>query len=550
MLFAMRFKKFAFIATVSAACFSGLSAQYGLAADSALTFEKLVEYLDLEVKPERILKSVNESSTAFTLGADQIKLLKSKGASDALIAAIAKKSAAGGQHHPAASDISDFVLILDCSGSMKDMTPDGKTKWDVAQQAALDLVTAVPNGRQLAFIAYGHNKEQKCGAVEVLRPLSPMSDKSRGALATVIGRLQPVGHTPIAVALQKAGEELNSASGLSKVVLITDGMETCNGNPVEEAKKLAANERLKGGLTVIGFNLNESEAAAVAQIAKAGNGEFFDAKKASDMIETVKVVGTAIAQADAKPAALKSDVKPSSDMMNPAPLELGKYVSGRLSEGRGHHFSLNLPAGEYVAIADVERGDRDNSNLIFNVQVDGKRIFSNSEIDRNSRGAIKFSVGAGPHVFTVENRFSIIDYHFGVYRADEAVPAPFIEHPAPPVKNYEPGSSLSFKLSPKNLGSRVLFLHTKLEPGDYDVTVTFRAPTAKGLYGVHLDTVNEYGAFKKVTGSKYGDGHFQTLAKKLIVGEDVELWFRLKCFDDAPIDGKFTITKSTSGGVQ
>jgi len=543
------FKRIAIALTLGAASLVSPGLPRGFAGDSAITFQKLVEYLDLEVKEDRILKSVNDSATAFTLSDEQVRVLKSKGASDKLIDALKKKSASAG-HVAASSDISDFVLILDCSGSMRDRTTDGKSKWEVAQKAALDLINAIPNGRQLAFIAYGHNKEQGCEAVEVMRPLSPLSDKSRAAVAGIVERLQPVGHTPIAVALHKGGQELDSSTGLAKVVLITDGMETCGGDPVAEAHKLASRERLKGGLTVIGFDMNEKEAEAVAQIAKAGNGEFHDAKNAAAMVQAVDAVGRTIAQAPAQPQAAKSDVKPGKDFGAPAQIELGKYASGRLAEHRAHYFSVDLPAGDYVAVVDGIRADRDHSNLIFNCQLDGQRIFSAQEIDRIVRGAAKFHSDGRQHVFTVENRISILDYHFGVFRTD-SVPGPFIEHPAAAPTAYEPGTRLQFHLDPSDLAARVQYVRVKLEPGDYDVAVSFQASSPGSLYGVHLDTVTEYGMTKSEIGTKRGDGHFQTLAKKLVVGDDVELLLRLKCCnDDVPIKGTFTIKKAGSGDVQ
>ena len=42
----------------------------------------------------------------------------------------------------------------------------------------------------------------------------------------------------------------------------------------------------------------------------------------------------------------------------------------------------------------------------------------------------------------------------------------------------------------------------------------------------------------------------QTLGKKLVVAEDVELLLRLKCYDDAPIKGTLSIKKAGSGEVQ
>ena len=63
---------------------------------------------------------------------------------------------------------------------------------------------------------------------------------STGVWHTVGGRSLLRGdHTPIALALRTAAEVLKNADDLSQVVLITDGMETCKGDPAREAEVLA-----------------------------------------------------------------------------------------------------------------------------------------------------------------------------------------------------------------------------------------------------------------------------------------------------------------------
>ena len=275
-----------------------LTAGLALAQNSALTLDKVLDYLDLEVKEETIIKRVNESATKFTLGAGQVKLLKSRGASERLIDALQKKGDASRGALPAdASDIGDFVLILDCSGSMKDQTSDNRTKWEVARDAAIELIGAIPEGRQLAFVVYGHDKALQCKAVEVIRPLSPLDSEGREALVNRLNAIEPIGNTPIALALESAGEELKASQALSKVVLITDGVETCQGIPATVARKLAANKNLKGGVNVIGFDLKENESAATRKIAQEGKGKYYDAKKAADLAAIIKGMKKDIAAA-------------------------------------------------------------------------------------------------------------------------------------------------------------------------------------------------------------------------------------------------------------
>jgi len=109
-------------------------------------------------------------------------------------------------------------------------------------------------------------------------------------------KLAPAGHTPIASSLRKAGGELALARGLSRVILITDGMETCHGDPAAEAAALARQfPSLRGGVDVIGFCLGDGEAQQVQKIALAGQGKFYEAKDAQRLVEAVRVIERTIA---------------------------------------------------------------------------------------------------------------------------------------------------------------------------------------------------------------------------------------------------------------
>src|SRR5262249_47454081 len=150
-----------------------------------------------------------------------------------------------GKRDPSSSgEITDFALILDCSGSMMDKTKEGPSKMEVAKKVVSDLIDKIPSGRRLTFIIYGHNVEEKGQAVKVVRPLSELDDAGKADLKRAIAVLRPAGHTPIALALQVAGKELTKNDANCGVILITDGMETCHGNPNAEAAKLAANPKL------------------------------------------------------------------------------------------------------------------------------------------------------------------------------------------------------------------------------------------------------------------------------------------------------------------
>ncbi len=260
-------------------------------SQTVITFDKVVEYVQLDVSEAKIMQLVQGSGTQLVMGAQQLEQLKQAGASDSLINALQAKSAAVQSN----SDVTDFVLILDCSGSMNDKLADGTSKWHAARRAAIDFVRAVPEGRKLAMITYGLDAQRQCDSVDLLRPLTPLVDTDKNQLCSTIERLNAVGHTPITRSLQMAGRQLVDSSAMSSIVLITDGMENCRADPVAEASKLVKqHSHLSLKVNVIGFCMGDHEAAQVSKIAQAGNGKFMSASNAKELLISVaKVDGLA-----------------------------------------------------------------------------------------------------------------------------------------------------------------------------------------------------------------------------------------------------------------
>jgi Ca-activated chloride channel family protein len=182
---------------------------------------------------------------------------------------------------------------------------------EVAQSVVSDLITSIPDGRRLCFIVYGHNVEQKCLAVEVVQKLAPLDTAIKRKLLARIEQLRPVGHTPIAFSLRIAGAELARAEGNSGLILLTDGMETCHGDPNREAAKLAELPGLKFGIHVVGFDVEPQERDAVEKIAKSGKGKFYDARSAGTLEETVATIQKEIVQAPPPPPPVVSAPEPA-----------------------------------------------------------------------------------------------------------------------------------------------------------------------------------------------------------------------------------------------
>ncbi len=260
-----------------------------------IAYADVLKLLQLEIPEEQILKRLAKSPTLFTLGPEQIAELKAAGATEKLLTAL---QTARGISPQAAELITDFAIVLDCSGSMKELTPEGEAKMAAAKRVVADMVQKIPDGLNVTFIIYGHevfggaNDPRNCQAVKIARPLSTLDAAGKAELSRLIAGLKPTGTTPIALSLRVAGEELQKNDAFCGLVLITDGLETCQGDPVAEAAQLASNPKLTFGVNVVGFGTKPEEDKALAEIAKAGKGKYYGADSAKELADALETVST------------------------------------------------------------------------------------------------------------------------------------------------------------------------------------------------------------------------------------------------------------------
>jgi hypothetical protein len=283
------------------------------ASGQVVTYQDVLAMVKLGVEEGVILKRLEKSPTLFILDSRQEEELKRAGAAEKVLAFLSGKRDKSGQ----LPEVTDFAIILDCSGSMSDRTNAGTSKMEVAKKVVSDLVEKIPDGRNVTFIVYGHDAALKCRAVAVLRPLGPLDTDGKSDLKKTIARLRPVGNTPIALALKVAGEELARGKGSGGIILITDGMETCNGDPAAEAARLAANPRFTFGLNIVGFDVDPKELEEVKKIVRAAKekGRFYEAKSPEKLERDIAALGRAAEEGKAPPVVAEKggEVEPEID---------------------------------------------------------------------------------------------------------------------------------------------------------------------------------------------------------------------------------------------
>lgn len=168
-----------------------------------------------------------------------------------------------------------YAILMDASGSMK-AEVGGKPRFKVAKEAVNEFAGQVPEGATVSLRMYGHkgsgsdaDKELSCTSTESFYNGAYDADKFEKAL----DKVSPAGWTPIALALNKVKEDIPKDAGQVVVYVVSDGIGTCGGDSVKEAKTLVDAD-IQTVVNIIGFDVDNEGQRLLKKVADAGNGEF------------------------------------------------------------------------------------------------------------------------------------------------------------------------------------------------------------------------------------------------------------------------------------
>lgn len=183
------------------------------------------------------------------------------------------------------SEITGAVeVILDASGSMLQRM-EGRRRIEIAHEALAALVRdTLPDRTPFAFRAFG--LEEDACRTELLVPLAPL-DREAAARAIEAVPAINLAKTAIADSLRAAGNDLANASAPRVIVLVTDGEETCEGDPEAAIAELRASG-FDARVNIVGFAIDDAGLAETfAAWAEQGGGAYFDAGGAEALQEAV-----------------------------------------------------------------------------------------------------------------------------------------------------------------------------------------------------------------------------------------------------------------------
>lgn len=171
----------------------------------------------------------------------------------------------------------NLEIILDESGSMK--LPLGRvTRIAAARSVLKDVLAKLPDDLNVGLRVYANRytsrDKRTCTDTELVAPIEKLD---RGRILDLVNKTTPRGETPLVYSVMQAADDLKAKGGGS-IVLVTDGEESCGGDPAAAGQKLKASG-IDATLDIVGFTLTGKQLQGqLSRFAEATGGHYYTAQ--------------------------------------------------------------------------------------------------------------------------------------------------------------------------------------------------------------------------------------------------------------------------------
>jgi len=248
-------------------------------------------------------------------------------------------------------------VIFDASNSMWGQI-DGTPKITIAKDTVRDVMTGFPEDFFVALRVYGHQHHRDRHNCEDSELLIPLGTGNVAEIRRAIEGFKPKGQTPLGYSVEQLPADFGDFVGERAVVLITDGIESCDGDAVGAARGFQE-EGKRRPIHVIGFGFRlgaeEREAlASLRLIADTTGGKFITAGDADELRRALaETAGTPFSIWRGERLVDRGTLGANEIFQLPS----GDYTL-RLDSEPARQFELTLGAEETLALSLVREGER------------------------------------------------------------------------------------------------------------------------------------------------------------------------------------------------
>ncbi|MFJ6014844.1 VWA domain-containing protein [Streptomyces sp. NPDC092952] len=281
---------------------------------------------------------------------------------------------------PTAQPSPKVELVLDVSGSMRTRDIDGQSRMTAAKQAFNEVLDAVPEQVELGIRTLGADypgNDRKVGCKDT-RQLYPVGPLDRTEAKTAVATLAPTGWTPIGPALLGAADDLKGGDATRRIVLITDGEDTCGPlDPCEVARDIAA-RGIHLVIDTLGLVPNTKIREQLTCIAEATGGTYTAVKHTDELSGRVKQLVDRAAEPVVTPVATEG----AGSCTDAPQLKPGLYTD-RETFGQHRWYRVDVLPGQELRASVSVAADRAVNNdygvLMRALTVHGREIVRGSE---------------------------------------------------------------------------------------------------------------------------------------------------------------------------
>ena len=170
------------------------------------------------------------------------------------------------------------LFILDGSGSMDDLDAQNGIKIDVAKNVIFTALNKLDESKtNSSLITFNKG----CNDIDLL--VAPNNSK-KSNIVKKMDLIYPVGNTPLAKSIKEAGKILKDVNQYTRVVVVSDGDDTCDGDPCQAVKELKDEYGINVEVFTIGYGVDYSTKATLQCMAKNGGGKYFDVTNKTDFV--------------------------------------------------------------------------------------------------------------------------------------------------------------------------------------------------------------------------------------------------------------------------
>jgi Ca-activated chloride channel family protein len=273
----------------------------------------------------------------------------------AVLACAALPATASADDGPSTAPAPKVELVLDVSGSMRARDIDGQSRMSAAKQAFDDVLDSVPQGVQLGIRTLGADypgNDRKTGCKDT-RQLYPIGPLDRTEAKTAVATLQPTGWTPIGPALLAAADDIKGGDGTRRLVLITDGEDTCPPlNPCDVARDIAA-KGIHLVIDTLGLIPDSTTRNQLSCIAEATGGTYTTVQHRQQLTTKVKQLVDRSTDTTVTPVATKGAAQCTD-----APLLTAGLYTDRETFSEDRYYRVDVKPGQELRASASISDDR------------------------------------------------------------------------------------------------------------------------------------------------------------------------------------------------